>query len=495
MATAIPPNDARLDAWTAAAATGGRVAHLGHPGHGSDEATVATGIVSDTRAVRPGSAFVALRGARFDGHAFLGAAVEAGATLILCERGHAAREAKLAGVDVVEVDDTLVAWGDLARAHLRGFRRAGGRVLCLTGSAGKTTTKELAAALLGTVYPGASVHATFGNLNNRIGAPAVAFGASAATRFCVIEAGMSEPGEIERIGSFTEPDVALVLNATLAHAGGVGGTRADVAREKGALFAALAPAGVAVANADDAAVMGQLARTRAARAVTFGTHADARYRLVDRTARPGGKLGSEVSFLTPSGACSVELSIPGRAAAIDLVAAWAAAEALSGRAVDVIAAQAALDALEPPDGRMRVVRLPSGALLFDDSYNANPASVANALHALHEVATRENRRSIVVLGEMRELGESSAREHARVGELVADAAVSLLVGVGASAGGETSHALASARARGIETLAAADADEAAALVVPRVRAGDLVLVKGSRGAATDRVVCALEVAS
>ncbi len=492
MATAIPPNDARLDAWTAAAATGGRVVHLAH---GADEATVAVGIVSDSRALRAGATFVALRGARFDGHDFLDAAVDAGVALIVCERGRAEGRARLAAVDVVEVDDTLVAWGDLARAHLRAFRRAGGRVLALTGSAGKTTTKELAAALLSTLAP---VHATFGNLNNRIGAPAVAFGVTPSTRYCVIEAGMSEPGEIERIAGFTEPDVALVLNATLAHAGGVGGTRADVAREKGALFAALDPSGVAVANADDAAVMGQLARSRAQRAVTFGASADpgasATYALVDRAARTAGKLGSQIGFTTPSGLLTVELSIPGAAAAIDLVAAWASAEALAGQALDPEAAQTALDALEPPDGRMRVVRLASGALLFDDSYNANPASVANALHALHEVATREKRRSVVVLGEMRELGERSAREHARVGDLVADAAVSLLVCVGAASGGDTRHALERAKARGVETLAAGDADEAALLVVPRIHAGDLVLVKGSRGAATDRVVCALEVA-
>ena len=468
-----------------------------HLASGADEATSAVGIVSDTRAVRPGSAFVALRGARFDGHDFLEAAVDSGVSLIVCERGHAARHAKLVTVDVVEVDDTLVAWGDLARAHLRSFRRGLGghdlRVLVLTGSAGKTTTKELAAALLGTV---GSVHATFGNLNNRIGAPAVAFGVTSSTRYGVIEAGMSEPDEIARIAAFTEPDVALVLNATLAHAGGVGGSRADVAREKGALFAALAAgsAAVAVANADDGAVMGQLARSSARRAVTFGTAHGATYQLTERTARGGGKLGSVVSFTTPAGARSVELSIPGPAAAIDLVAAWASAEALTGTSLDAQAVQTALDAHEPPDGRMRVVRLPSGALLFDDSYNANPASVANALHALHEVSTREHRRAVVVLGEMRELGETSARQHARVGELVADAAVALLVCVGAASGGDTRHALETAKARGVHTLAAADADEAASLVIPLIHPGDLVLVKGSRGAATDRVVCALEVA-
>jgi UDP-N-acetylmuramoyl-tripeptide--D-alanyl-D-alanine ligase len=249
MATPIPQNLAPLGARDVAAATGGQVvaraagrqggsAPLGDAGPG----VVAHGVTTDSRAVVPGGAFVAIRGAARDGHAFLGAALAAGAVLLVVERGRAPEETGRA--DVVEVDDTVAAWGTLARAHLRRWRREspGARTVGITGSAGKTTTKEICAALLG---PPTVRHATTGNLNNRIGLPAVALQVEARHRFLVLEMGMSEPGEIAALCAIAEPDVGVVTNVGLAHAGGVDGTLRGVATEKGALFEALRAGGVA----------------------------------------------------------------------------------------------------------------------------------------------------------------------------------------------------------------------------------------------------------
>ena len=263
MVTPIPPNRARLSAWSAAAATDGTVVRA------RDDVPPAVGIVTDSRALTPGGAFIAIPGAQRDGHDFLDDIAARGASLLVVARGHG--RAVPEGPDVVEVNDTLDALGAIASAHLRDWRRARrddpARVVAITGSAGKTTTKELCAALLAVLAP---CHATAGNLNNRIGLPAVVFGLEAHHRFAVLEMGMSVRGEIAALVEVAPPDVSVITNIGLAHAEGVGGGRADVAHEKGALFAALSTAGVAVANADDAAVRGQVARSRA------GTRGDVR---------------------------------------------------------------------------------------------------------------------------------------------------------------------------------------------------------------------------
>ena len=269
MATPIPDNRAAWSAWSVAAATGGEV--LRTRGEGAS----GVGIVSDSRAAAPGVAFVALVGEAHDGHAHADAAIARGAALVVIARG---RPLPAGDADVVVVDDTLRAWGDLAAAHVRAWRRARASVargpmaqpacvVAITGSAGKTTTRAICAALLATEGP---CRATPGNLNNRVGVPAVAFGLTPDDRFAVLEMGMSVAGEIAALGAIAPPDVALLLNVGVAHAEGVGGSRAGVAREKGAIYEALGPAGVAVVNLDDAAACAQVARSRAGREVTFG---------------------------------------------------------------------------------------------------------------------------------------------------------------------------------------------------------------------------------
>ena len=476
MATPIPENHAAFTTASIAEATGGRVAR--------GEGKSVLGVTTDSRAVVRGGAFVALRGERSDGHAFLSDASRAGAHVVVVERGRAPADLV---ADVVEVDDTLRAWGDLARAHLRAWRRAsnGARVVAITGSAGKTTTKELCAAMLRTV---GTCHATAGNLNNRIGLPAVALAIDDTARFAVLEAGMSLRGEIAALGSIGEPDVAVITNVGIAHAEGVGGTRDDVAREKGALFEAIREGGVAVVNADDDAATSQLPRSRGARVVSFGFASAATYRLAGRTSL--GLRGSRLRITRRGESLDVDLPLIGEAAAIDFVAALAAAEAASGAPFDASELTGALArhaALGHGAGRGEVRRLGDGTLVIDDSYNANPASVRAALRSLAELGRAESRRTVAVLGEMKELGPTEAEEHDALGVAIAEAGIALVIGCG----GLVDRTLDRAARAGVTVVKAQSTERAAEEAVARVCAGDVVLVKGSRSVGTERVVDAL----
>ena len=480
MATPIPTNRARVNAWSAAAATNGAIVRA------RDEAVWAAGIVSDSRAVVAGGAFVAIRGAQHDGHDYLSDVAARGASLLVLARGHG--RAIPDGPDVVEVDDTLEAWGALAAAHVREWRRARrdqpARVVAITGSAGKTTTKDLCAALLATIAP---CHATAGNLNNRIGLPSVVFGLEAHHTFAVLEMGMSVRGEIAALVVVAPPDVGIVTNVGIAHAEGVGGARADVAREKGAIFAALSESGVAVANADDAAACGELARLRAGRVETFGRAAEATYRLVDRASL--GERGSRVVIARPTGApLEVTLPLVGEAAAIDLVAAVAATEAASARPLTNALVAEALADVRASDGRAKIRALPNGPLVLDDTYNANPASMRAALDTLAELARSRSARAVAVIGEMKELGARSLDEHALLGDAIAHAGVALAIGCG----GLARVALERASRGGVEVVDAPDVATAAEEAVARVRFTDVVLVKGSRSVGAEAVVSALE---
>ena len=473
VATPIGTNTATLDARAAAEATGGRIAR-------ARNGRVARGVTTDSRAATAGCAFIALTGERHDGHSFVGAAIGAGAVLVVVERGRAPTDER---ADAVEVDDTLMAWGAIAREHLRSWRRARGdaRVVAVTGSAGKTTTKELCAALLRTV---GSCHASAGNLKNRVGVPAVALQVEAAHRFAVLEIGMSLPGEIAALAAVAEPDVAVVINVGLAHAGGVGGTIDAVAREKGGIFGGVRPDGVVVASADDSAVMAQVARApSSARATTFGRAASADYRLLER--EPLGVDGSRVIVRRPQREASAfTLRLPGEGAALDFVAALAAAEAAAHTAIANERIEEALLGLAPIAGRMQVRRLNNRILVIDDAYNANPASMNGALAVLREMRTD---RKVAVLGEMKELGPASEREHAALGDAVADAGVELFV----SCGGLADVAARAAERRGVSVVFTANSRDAAQAAVERAAPGDAVLVKASRSIEAERVVEAL----
>ena len=481
MATPIPSNRAELTARSAAAATGGQVIR--------SRDVAARGIVSDTRAISGGEAFVALRGATHDGHAFVGQAAARGASLLVVESSESLPD----GPDVVRVVDTLAAWGDLAAAHLGAWRRArpDRRVVAITGSAGKTTTKQLCAALLAEV---AGTWATPGNLNNLVGLPAVVFALEDAHRFAVLEAGMSLRGEMARLGAIARPDVAVVTNIATAHAEGVGGTRADVAREKGALFEAVGQGGTCVFDAGDDVSRAELARARGARAVGFGRDERADYRLLDRVSR--GEEGSRVTLQRPCELCAsprateiveVELPLLGEAAAVDLCAALAAAEAALGASLPVDAFERAMRRVRNVEGRAELRKLGGDVLVVDDTYNANPASMRAAFSILSDLARAGARRTVAILGEMKELGAAARDEHAALGDALCEVGVSLVIGCG----GLSDLTVARARELGVEAIAAGDVAAAAARAVERVRPGDVVLVKASRSVGAEDVVEAL----
>jgi UDP-N-acetylmuramoyl-tripeptide--D-alanyl-D-alanine ligase len=474
MATAIPRNHVELTAQSAAAATGGDVLR--------DRKRHARGVVSDTRAIAGGEAFVALRGAQHDGHAFLAEAAARGAALLVIDGERAVPD----GPDVVRVADTLTAWGDLARSHLRAWRSArkdaSARVVAITGSAGKTTTKQLCAALLAQV---GETHGTAGNLNNLVGVPAVVFALEPTHRFAVLECGMSVRGEIAALASIASADVAVITNVSVAHAEGVGGSREDVAREKGALFDALGEDGVCVFDADDPTSRALAARCRATRKIGFGRAPDASYRLIDR--EPLAFAGSRVTLRRPLESEALEVLVPfvGEAAAVDLCAALAAADAAAGP-LPRDAITRALASVENVGGRAAIHETRSGMVIVDDSYNANPASMRAAFSILGDVG--KERRCVAILGEMKELGTRARAEHVALGDAIAAAGIALVVGCG----GLATHIVARARELGVDAVDCATVDEATRVALARTLPGDVVLVKGSRSTGTERIVLALQ---
>jgi UDP-N-acetylmuramoyl-tripeptide--D-alanyl-D-alanine ligase len=473
MATTIPRNAACFTLPELAAAAGGDLRRLPDP-----NARV-VGVVTDSRALAPGNGFVAVRGESFDGHDFVAKAVDRGATAVVVERGRVVPECPLG---VIEVDDAVVAFGLIARAHLRRWRlvsRGARRVAALTGSAGKTTTKELVRAILSAV---GSCHATTGNLNNRIGVPAVAL-ALGDESYAVFELGMSMPGEISALARVVEPDVAALLNVGVAHAEGFGGSRDAIAREKGAILEALAAGGTAVVNADDELARSQLARTRARR-VSFGTAAASDVRLVSRA--PAGA-GAHITVSRAAETIELFLAVVGEAAALDLVAAIAIADATVGGPVPAELIAGAVRRWQPPAGRSVICQLEGDVLVVDDSYNANPASMRAALSTLVELRNRGRHRAVAVLGEMRELGPLSEEAHDALGAELARQGIDLAIGCG----GSVDIALRRAEAGGVAVRYAADAVAAGVVIAEEALPGDVVLFKGSRGAAVERALAAL----
>ena len=491
MSTPIPENRFACDSHMLAAVTGGKVVCSSPSGKTLTSAgneKRAAGITTDSRKVRPNGVYLALKGENHDGHAFLAQAEDAGASIVVVERG---RGAGVTRAEIVEVDDTLVAWGRIARARLHAWRRGSpiARTLAITGSAGKTTTKEVCAALLSTL---GVTHKSAGNLNNRVGVPAVALALEDLTRFAVFEAGMNLPGEIAALAEVIEPDVSILTNVGIAHAGGLAthalvragrDAREAVAEEKGALL--VGTKDVIVVNADDAFAMSQTSRSRA-RVVSFGRAKGAAYRLVAR--EPNGN-GARIVFTRTAGSSSTEhldVSVPGEAFAMNVLAALAAADAAAlvggGQPIGCDRIGPALAHVQV-EGRLALVPLANGALIIDDTYNANPSSFAASLATLGEVAG--NRRRVVVLGEMKELGELADTAHRDLGRALANAGVTLAIGCG---GRLVNLALTEARNRGVGVVIADDVNDAAQEATGRVVARDVVLVKGSRSVSAEVVV-------
>lgn len=484
MPTVIPKNAAPFTPSEIAEITGGELLRDGGE---------SIGVSTDSRDISEGCAFVALRGERFDGHDFLEAAIEKGAkTLIVDKRDGLPKKGA-----AILVSDTKVALGELGRAHRRRWAStahpSGVRSLvAITGSAGKTTTKKAIAALLEAVAPG-EVHASAGNLNNEVGLPMTLLGLGPEHRFAVVELGTSARGEIERLSKIASPDVGVITLIAKAHVEGIGGLR-EVALEKGDLFATLGNDAAAIANADDPRVMAELQRTHARELISYGVERRATYRILSR--KPVGFTGSRIRLERPEripigkkrGTVEFEFPLIGKPGALAAAAAVATVETLLSITFASERIETALSALgASADGRLSTIELADGTVILDDSYNANPASMESSISTAAELAKENKRRLVLILGEMRELGAESEAEHIAIGRLAAKSGAASVIAVS----GEAARIAERARHASIAAEFVPNAHDAALLATSSVQAGDIVLVKGSRGVALEEVVRAL----
>jgi UDP-N-acetylmuramoyl-tripeptide--D-alanyl-D-alanine ligase len=433
---------------------------------------VFAGVSTDTRTIAAGDLFVALRGPNFDGHDYVAAAFDAGACAALVRQGYAAE----GGVrrPLIEVADPRLALGRLA-AHWRA--QFSPQLIGITGSNGKTTVKEMCAAICVAAaaesgHDPAAVLATQGNLNNDIGMPLMLLRLRASHAYAVIEMGMNHPGEIAYLTGLARPTVALVNNAQRAHLEGMGSV-AEVAREKGAIYAGLGEGGCAVVNRDDAYADYWLGLNAGRRVVGFGLDAPA-----DVTAawRQLG-LDSELALRTPVGECAVVLKVPGRHNARNALAAAAATLAAG---VSLAAVRQGLCGYAGTRGRLQLRPAVNGATLIDDSYNANPDSVRAAIDVLAATPGRK----LFVFGDMGETGERAGQFHDEIGGYAKSQGVDLLFALG-------EHAELAARNFGGGGRHFADVETLLAALRPELSADAVVLVKGSRFMRMERVADAI----
>jgi UDP-N-acetylmuramoyl-tripeptide--D-alanyl-D-alanine ligase len=475
MATPIPRNRARFTLAEIADVTGGSVV-------GKPTQVGAVGVSTDSRAVEAGTLYVALRGERHDGHCFLAQAAAAGAAASLVQ-DRAALPRDAAGIVVA---DTQRALGDLAAKHVR---RWGGRVVAITGSVGKTTTKELAFA--GLHAAGARVARSEGNLNNLVGAPMSVLALDGQHDLAVLELGTSAPGEIARLAEITAPRVAVVTGVAAAHTAGLG-TLEQVAAEKAALLWALPEDGVAIYRVDDVALAGQLGRVRAKRRLGFGHSQLAAVRLLDHALSAAPSMVCAVRIEELSRTLRFELSLFGAGPAVDAAAAMAVVYAVLGEGA-LERAAAGLEQVAPPPGRLVPLVGRHGALILDDSYNANPASMRASIDTALELARLRGGRALLVLGDMLELGERSRAEHELVGKLAAQTPVSHMLACGPemTAAAEAAREQARRKQHELSVSHLSDPSGAGDLLAPLLGPGDVVLVKGSRSMRMERALAPL----
>ncbi|MDT9687929.1 UDP-N-acetylmuramoyl-tripeptide--D-alanyl-D-alanine ligase [Streptomyces sp. P9(2023)] len=443
-----------------------------------DPAVRITGpVVIDSREVKPGSLFAAFAGEQVDGHDYAARAVEAGAAAVLAARP--------VGVPAIVVDDVQTALGALARAVVE---RLGTDVVALTGSAGKTSTKDLIAQVLQRHAPTVW---TPGSLNNEIGLPLTALRASDDTQHLVLEMGARGIGHIRYLTGLTPPRIGLVLNVGTAHIGEFGG-REQIAQAKGELVEALPPAdqgGVAVLNADDPLVRAMAERTHA-RVTLFGESDEAVVRAENVRLTAAGQPSFKLH--TPTGCSDVTLRLYGEHHVSNALAAAAVAHEL-GMPVEEIAT-ALSEAGTLSRWRMEVTERPDGVTIVNDAYNANPESMRAALRALAAMgraAQAQGGRTWAVLGKMAELGDASLAEHDAVGRLAVRLNVSKLVAVGDREASWLQLGAYNEGSWGEESVHVSDAQAAVDLLRSELRPGDVVLVKASRSVGLEQVALAL----
>ncbi|GAB3348717.1 UDP-N-acetylmuramoyl-tripeptide--D-alanyl-D-alanine ligase [Lysobacter tyrosinilyticus] len=442
--------------------TGGRL-------HGDD--VIIDAIVTDTRALLVGgrTLFVALKGERFDGHDHVAAAAQDGVAAALVARVVDASTANGTLPQVV-VADTERALADFAAAMQR--ERNGVKVIGITGSNGKTSVKTL---LLSILSRAGRAYANPGNRNNEIGLPLAVLDSPEDAQFAIYEMGAGKPGDIAYLTDVARPDVAIVNNIAPAHLERMG-SLLGVADTKGAIYDALPQDGVAVINADEAFAPFFAERSHGHRLIRFGLESSA-----DVTARgivPTDG-GSRFVLVAPQGEAAIDLAMPGRH---NVRNALAAASIALGLNVTLEIIAAGLNAAEPVAGRLIAHRLGIGAVLIDDSYNANPGSLAAAIDTLADAS--RGGEGWLVLGDMRELGVDAAQMHAEMGRRAKAAGIKRLYSLG-----ELSAA--AGKAFGEGAFEFTDHDTLIAALRAELRSGVRVLIKGSRGSAMDKIVKAL----
>ncbi|MDD7464991.1 MAG: UDP-N-acetylmuramoyl-tripeptide--D-alanyl-D-alanine ligase [Actinomycetaceae bacterium] len=444
---------------------------------------VVSSVVTDNRQVSRGSLFVAIKGERVDGNSYAGAALKAGAAGILTDNPQLALNSGAAAERVIAVRDSVKAMGKLAREHielLRSQGRSDFTIVAVTGSVGKTTTKDLLAALLAERGP---IVAPPNSFNNPIGMPVTALRADEHTATLVLEMGADHIGDIEQLTAIAPPDVAIVLGVGRAHLGEFGGIE-NVAKAKSELVLGACSGAPVILNADDkrVAAMNTLAHGPV---LFFSTHgrisqvgmeaaiyaSDIRVDELDH---------AEFTLHTPAGQAPVRLALVGEHHVANALAAASAAHVL-GISLDHIAQ--VLSTVGPASAHRMAVLNVAGATVIDDSYNANPDSMRAGIRALTRLG--QGRRTVAVLGKMNELGEQSLDEHRSLGGSVADAGVNVLVSIGDDADMRALREGAQQRAavdgREIQTLMIADVHQAISEVPTLIASGDVALLKGSNG--------------
>ncbi|MFB9622773.1 UDP-N-acetylmuramoyl-tripeptide--D-alanyl-D-alanine ligase [Nonomuraea helvata] len=420
---------------------------------GEPEALVTAPPAIDSRDVVPGGLFAATAGARVDGHDYAAKAVASGAVAVLASRP--------VGVPALVVEDVQTALGVLARHVLA---RLGPIVIALTGSVGKTTTKDLLAQVLERHGPTIATDRSF---NNELGLPLTVLRADATTQYLVLEMGAGRKGDLTYLTGIAPPQVGLVLNVGAAHVSRMGGRLADVAAAKGELVEALPAGGFAILNADDPYVMGMAGRTKA-RIVPYGGSAGVRAENV----RLGDLAKPSFDLVTPSSRARVELDLIGEHQVGNALGAAAVAVTLGLSAGEIADGLNAARRRSP--GRLEVFERPDGITVVNDAYNANPESMRAGLRALKAMAG--GRRTVAVLGAMGQQADASRARHRQVGRLVADLGIDVLIAVGP---GDPVEMAREAESAGVTVRTAENTAATVRLAAGLLEPGDVVLVKAS----------------
>ncbi|HEX5482132.1 MAG TPA: UDP-N-acetylmuramoyl-tripeptide--D-alanyl-D-alanine ligase [Terriglobia bacterium] len=442
---------------------------------------LASGYSIDSRSVQPGDLFFAIQGPRNDGHGFIGQAFGSGAIAAIVRGSYHPADAPSWQPFLISVPDTTLALQTLAHAVRRKWP---GRLIGITGSAGKTTVKEMTAALLERRF---RVLKSSGNLNNHYGVPLTLLRLEPSDDAAVVEMAMSGPGEIARLASWAEPGIGVVTNVSAAHLAFFDSVD-SIARAKRELIESLPPTGIAVLNQDDERVRGFAAGFRG-RVVTFGFTEGADYRALGvRAASRNGTEGSEFELRGGTYSGSFFVPLPGRHNAENALAAIAAASLFDLRLEDV---REGLAHFRAPGQRTEIIRLPGGVVLINDVYNSNPRAMERMLETL--ACWPHAKRRIVIAGEMLELGPSAPDWHRRVGRECAQAGIDWLLAVQ----GDARFFLEGAEEAGLpgdKCSFFATAEEAGRFCLGIVEPGDVILVKGSRGVHLERATEILRIA-